>query len=551
MGEIRGIEPNRLIHLANALRKPKDFLNKGFISDPFGEEDWRLGFGDLIFGEAPETIEDAAYGWMPTTGRGQTTTLKPGVADVAALPTFGAGAGVKSTIRALRKPRNTGRGIVPVQATPTEETTDLSRRKFLKGLGAVSVAGAAAAHTLPDLLRKAVADETVVKAAVKAAPKLSRATIFEEMRNLAQREIDQSMVGQAEYFDPSKYLYRREWHEQELANKKALEDPELFENLFSEEEMVKLEDLLAHTPEGEDPRNALKRIMGDPEANYDIKPKIEYPEFGTRGKRWGNADNPLSPEEEKLYDEANDLFWDSMSKDDIDMYHLTGEIPVEKIPEHLRPYIDPDYLDEAGGNITAWDDYTGQSMNPYHRLNYTRNARQPRKYEYRKEIADYYKEAFTDIAKQGNPSDAEFANKLLKRMEEGDMEFVTGQFSHQFQWLFENLPEGVTPKQALDAATVGRADAPLGGKIDPRMGLEDAPQGLFNEIRELFDKNRYSGDIDKWIASGVKPDWFPDKYLKYIHPEHIRDHGNLFGNVSGAPVSNPYNLVDLAREGIL
>ena len=63
------------------------------------------GFGNFLFGEAPEVIEDWAYGFSPVSGAGQTTQLDPRILDVAGLPLSATGAalGGKALYKGAKK----------------------------------------------------------------------------------------------------------------------------------------------------------------------------------------------------------------------------------------------------------------------------------------------------------------------------------------------------------------------------------------------------------------------------------------------------------------
>jgi hypothetical protein len=161
---ISAIEPNQFgLALSKALRYGRDALNyPGKLPEKVPLVGG-MGLGDFMWGHAPEAVEDYSYGFGPFhKGSGMTTQMDPRMVDIAFMPTLGAGGAVKGTGKllsnALRK--------APMEAT------DMSRRNFLKGAGAVT-AGAAATLAVPDLAKSLM--KGVGSAAEEAAPAIGRA----------------------------------------------------------------------------------------------------------------------------------------------------------------------------------------------------------------------------------------------------------------------------------------------------------------------------------------------------------------------------------------
>jgi len=73
---LQNSEQNILKYIADALRKVQEMGNQ--VDIPM-----LGGAGDLLVGNAQDTMEKLSYGESPTSGSGQTLQLDPGVADLA------------------------------------------------------------------------------------------------------------------------------------------------------------------------------------------------------------------------------------------------------------------------------------------------------------------------------------------------------------------------------------------------------------------------------------------------------------------------------------
>jgi len=312
---IRGIEPNRLIHFANALRKGKDFLNKGSVG--FTPTNSRIGFGDLFLGEAPETLEDMSYGFMPWTGSGKTLRLDPGVADIVALPTFGAAAGSKALINRLRKPIAQA---VAREAAP--ETVDQGRRGFLKGMGAATVAGAASTSILPDLLRKEL-PKAVPKAAARVAGHVPLKSWFsDQLKKRFEEQISHfAGIGDLPHVLPTM--------KEEMAKtlKKFAEDP-IIDKRFSDFSSS-VESKYSGKINSLDAYKRMSEIHESPE------------DFGFRSYSSSSYGKALSQSERELLDSANAKL-EGLTKEEADDWILLG-----KRPDNISA--------EEAAKIEAWE----------------------------------------------------------------------------------------------------------------------------------------------------------------------------------------------------
>ena len=149
--------PNKLIHMADALRSAQNFGNKATI--PI------LGpAGDLLIGDAQSTAEKLAYGDRIHKGRGMTTSYEPGLVDLAALSSIPAAA-VKGSIGA-------GANLAQKTMAAALRRPILGRRDILKKMAVAPAAGAAALSGVK------LADELLTPAAKATAAPVARKAVF-------------------------------------------------------------------------------------------------------------------------------------------------------------------------------------------------------------------------------------------------------------------------------------------------------------------------------------------------------------------------------------
>jgi hypothetical protein len=374
------IKPNRYGNaLAKVLRAGKSAVDKVTPSVQY-KDNPRFTVGDMLFGEAPEAMDDWAHGFPPWKGKGQTWTLEPEAIDIAAMPTFGAGGAAmavgKRAPKALSKVM--GREVA-------EEAPDISRRDFLKKAGA---AGTVAA--MPSLLAKTLAKDAPAVAAKTATRNVSSVTIpkiKQTLHNMLQRHIDEIWHPVRDWHPglPDRYtnsLEHIDSLEKDLDRLGDLISPEdlvdeatgvtkaerllkddAIEKLYSSEELERIERFLKQVPDDVDPDTALRRVLGDPE--------IEYPDFSYLGNKIDYSD-PISRKKGwDAYDAVQEL-----SGDQIDLWHATGRPPKE-YPKELLDYLDSGILSETGGNISSWDEVSGVILDPGSRAIYLDYYRKP------------------------------------------------------------------------------------------------------------------------------------------------------------------------------
>lgn len=208
-GEVKSIKPNPFLKgYADILRKGQEYGN--YVDIPYVG-----GLGDLLFGDAQEATEGAAYGFPPTKGQGLMTQIKPGAFDAATYLTGPAGLAAKGGKMTLDKLRRLQKqqDEIPSMLRPQEgvmdepldlqedapleelmkeenlpmflrkqagfpdeeEVIDMSRRDFLKKSAALG-GGAAVASSIPGgatVLKKTLA-KPAADAAKVAATKLPK-----------------------------------------------------------------------------------------------------------------------------------------------------------------------------------------------------------------------------------------------------------------------------------------------------------------------------------------------------------------------------------------
>lgn len=147
---IQPIKPNPIgMFLAENLRKAKDVLNYPGKLPVVG------GAGDILFGEAPEALEDYAHGFRPYRGSGWAFKLDPRLIDVFMLP------GVATLVAGLRKG-----GAKVASASSTQ--ADPARRRLVAAAAAAPVAAAAAIRASPEMLAKLLRETASLRAMEKA-----------------------------------------------------------------------------------------------------------------------------------------------------------------------------------------------------------------------------------------------------------------------------------------------------------------------------------------------------------------------------------------------
>ena len=361
--EMKAITPHPLgAALSGITGRAKEFFDKGEIAyrgpgtDVFngvpGAKPPSMGFGELLFGQAPEALERWSLGFPPWTGKGQTLTLDPEAIDIAALPTFGAVGLAKQGPRVLRGALHAKSPFGKMGRTPPKETVvDESRRKFLKGAGAVGVLGAAApAALLKSLEKKAPA--AIAKVAVK------RATAKEIVKNMSgdtMRRYARQLDQWRDVWKPDKYPRQ---YEQHAAAEKVFKDlPEDFDvtNVYTQNQLDHMEDFVKSLPDDVDAENALRLVTGDPTA--------KYPDYGKLGSEVEDLTRRHAPPDvaQKMEDATEAMY--EVSGDDMDLWIATGKPPAS-YPDDLLPYLDYTHFSESSGRISAWHGETGMEYSP-------------------------------------------------------------------------------------------------------------------------------------------------------------------------------------------
>ena len=359
------ITPNPIGNfIAKMTKSAKKFLDKGNISytgpgtDVFanvtGAEAPSIGFGEVLFGQGPEAIEDWAYGFPPIEGGGQNTRLKPEAIDIAALPTFGA----LGLAKATAKPAV--RGLSKTLGRQMDVPVNEGRRDFLKNAGIVT-AGAAAAATVPTVLTKALTKKAPVAAAKGAAKAVTRTPARQVVANMSarameayKRTIARSTQG------PNRYPKQQSETLQAQSVFKSLGDDFDVATTYSQKELAEMDDFIMRLPEDVDPELALRRVLNDPD--------VEFADYGRLGKKV-DVEGMDRYNGSSLDDKANEALeaMYEVSGKDMDMWIATGKHP-ESYPDDLVEYLSMDYFGEASGHLSGWDQNMGMSYSPETKL---------------------------------------------------------------------------------------------------------------------------------------------------------------------------------------
>ena len=321
-GEMRAIEPNWLRYLAAAARKGREGVNAVTPSVSFRGGP-RHEIGDFLFGQAPEVLDQAAHGFYPWTGRGQTWTLKPEALDVLGMPTLGVGGaaafGAKKGGQTLQ--RALARALREEAVEGTSEGVDLGRRDFLKKLGGTGVA-AATAGSLPDLLRRGV-DDMAETAIAKTGTRMAR--------NLTGGDVQKSL---AEYVS------------------KKLVDEGYAEKAFKEgyritpEDLAKVQDeILNYVDDSNMLDNLISKLPDDIPDDVIISRIVDPAQ-----RKWpdyiGTKADLLGPAGKRKTQEAYDgLFQNLEGPEELLEWMVTGKTPKNLSEDWVKEY--GPYIDEA------------------------------------------------------------------------------------------------------------------------------------------------------------------------------------------------------------
>ena len=268
---VGAIKPNRFLSgLAKAAQTTKNVLNK--VEVGFRPTNSFIKLGELVPGEAPRILDDAAHGFMPVHGRGMTTRLDPGVLDAVDFVGLPAGLAYGATRAGTRKAASE---ISRVANRAMDTPVDQSRRKFNKGL-AGAVATAAVGVPVAKKVATTAAKEVVTRPSAAALLQKSTDDAFRKLVGQALRrnadfpmkwkDAVDSLVGPAD-----STLRSYTW--KELASPSG-RTPHI-NALYRQGQIDKLQKLIDGIPEGEDVQklfdNALIRLRGSaPDGGDDL-----------------------------------------------------------------------------------------------------------------------------------------------------------------------------------------------------------------------------------------------------------------------------------------
>ena len=321
---ISAIEPNSLgLALSKMLRKGRDIANSPGTLPESVPLLGGMGAGDLLMGKAPEAIEDYSYGFGPLGhGKGMTTKVDPRVLDIAGLPGIGVGGAMKGGKLAKEA----------IMSNLLREGTDVSRREFLKGAGALA-GGAAGAMAMPDMVKlvaKGLGKESAAAASSQAAKAGTAGLVKEALAGL------KGWV--ASHADDLSNNWNYGSGGAPNSENIAKAATHFGENLpvAELEEMAKHgplhKDLLGDIIANETPHARISRQNEDKWADY--LRKIPNGEIPTKG-------NFSDPKMVKLYDQ----------------YMATGELP-KGAPEWMR-YVDPSAAPAHSATGKLWEKALG------------------------------------------------------------------------------------------------------------------------------------------------------------------------------------------------
>ena len=362
---IRAIKPNPIgAAIAKGTGKAKEFLDKAEVvyTGPGSTPDSRMGFGEIMFGQGPEAIDDWAHGFPPWEGKGQTWGLKPKAIDIAALPTFGALGLTKAAGKAGVK------GLAKTVGRQMDVPVDVSRRGFLKNTGAVATTGVVGASLLPHL-GEALA-KSIPKVAVKQATRAVRMPakeVLHTMSKSAMRKYKNNLDMWGDAWSRQGNRYPKQRKQQQVAKDayEALGDDFDVSTVYTKEQLKDIDDFIARLPDDIDEEDALRRILGDPDAAYPNS--VSYGEMGSKADDWDNVywheKNTLDLTKEDRAAEALYL----LDERDVDMWIATGRVPKD-YPDELVPYLSRDVFGEASGKISGWNSNFGLEYGPEDQL---------------------------------------------------------------------------------------------------------------------------------------------------------------------------------------
>lgn len=278
----------------------------------------------MLFGQAPEVLDDASLGFYPWTGTGESFTLKPESVDVLALPTFGAGA------LSLKAGKSAAKPVARALARTAEAPMDVGRRNFMKKAGAAGAIAAtpkivldAAEHVLP----RAALPKAAAKVAAKAAVHHGE-TAYDLMHGALQmmKKSAEKLEKNAVYEEPLHRQHRliTEMEENGL-------DPIL--ELYDPDELEKIGKLLMEVPESER-LNRYLMATGSDLADY------------SKPEKWVKKIGSHKDYDSRMVDQANAAL-EKYSPEEIDRWLFTGEMPKD-FPEELLPHMDYTDLVDKG-----------------------------------------------------------------------------------------------------------------------------------------------------------------------------------------------------------
>ncbi len=330
------IKPNRFLKgLADAAQATKDAMNNVTV----GFRGNHIGLGELIPGEAPRILDDAAHGFMPVEGRGMTTRLDPGVLDVVdfvGLPAgIAYGVGRAATRRAASE-------LNRVATRAMDAPVDQGRRQVNKGLVAATVTAGVGLPVAKKVATTA-AKEVVTRPSAAALLQKSIDDAFRKMVGQALRDpintrhfpLKKWKDGVDALVGPADPTLRRTYTWKELASPSG-GTPHV-NAIYRQEQIDQLQKVIDGIPEGEDVQKLFENALIRLRASNAFDGSDDLADFLKLERRHIGSANMTKEQLRHIHTDSELLeLLKDVPKEDIDRWILTGKRPAGVTDKMVR-----------------------------------------------------------------------------------------------------------------------------------------------------------------------------------------------------------------------